>query len=297
MCRLIGFASPTPTTLVELIGDLQCSTFQHMSRLHADGWGTMRLNAENSIDSVTIATPGQDDDLLTSAMADVPTRARVVHLRMATDGMAVRRENSHPFVTDGIGLAHNGSVVPTALFRNHLSPEVLAGVRGDTDSELYLAAIRQGVRTGLSLGDAVIETVGWLRSVYPKASLNALVLSADEFVAVHASSFATAPYAEFTASGLAEHELPLDHVDAYYQLSYLRRDDGAVAFSSTGIDRSGWSALPGESVTTVNLTTFELSTRLLEPVASAASAASAASVASAAFVASVASAAQRESVT
>jgi glutamine amidotransferase len=265
MCRLIGFASPEPTTLADLVGALQCSTFQHMSRLHADGWGTMWLDSDDRIESLKIATPGQDDSTLTSAMVEEHTRARVVHLRMATDGMAVRLENSHPFVTDGIGLAHNGSIVPTDLLRQHLTPETLAGVRGDTDSELYLAAIRQAVATGLSLADAVFETVGWLRTSYPKASLNALIMSDTEFVAVHASSFATPPLAEFEASGLSADELPLDHVDSYYTLSYLRHENGAVAFSSTGIDRSGWTPLPGESVTSVDLRSFELVTRVLQP--------------------------------
>jgi glutamine amidotransferase len=266
MCRLIGFVSPTESTLADLIGDLQCSTFQHLSRLHSDGWGTMWLDSSREIESLKIATPGQDDILLTESMTEQATTARVTHLRMATDGMAVRLENSHPFVTDGIGLAHNGSIVPTAALRDSLSPEVLAGVIGETDSELYLAAIRQNVRAGMSLADAVYATVSWLRGVYPKASLNALILSPTEFVAVHASSFATAPFAEFEASGIAEAEFPLEHLDAYYQLSYLKHPNGAVAFSSTGIDRTGWTVLPGESVTAVDLSTFSMTTRELEPI-------------------------------
>lgn len=263
MCRLIGFVSPTATTLAELVGGAQCSTFQHMSRLHADGWGTAWLDEAGEVDSVTTAAPGQDDPELAQAMADEAVRARIVHLRMATDGMAVRAENSHPFVTDGIALAHNGSVVPTGLLRDNLTDDVLAGVRGDTDSELYLAAIRQGVRAGLSLSDAVFETVTWLRAAYPVASLNALILSPTQFIAVHASATAPPPHEDFAASGFSADELPLDHLNAYYQLSYLRAADGAVAFSSTGIDRAGWTALPAESITTVDLSSYELSTRTL----------------------------------
>lgn len=264
MCRLIGFASPQLATIADLVGELQCSTFQHMSRLHADGWGTMWLDSNDQIESVKIATPGQNDSTLTSAMVGEVARARVVHLRMATDGMAVRLENSHPFVTDGIGLAHNGSIVPTDYLRQRLSPETLASVRGDTDSELYLAAIRQSVATGLNLADAVFETVSWLRESYPTASLNALIMSKDEFVAVHSSSFATPPLAEFEARSLSAAELPLDHVENYYTLSYLRRDDGSVVFSSSGIDRNGWTPLPGESVTSVDLRSFKLITRTLQ---------------------------------
>lgn len=267
MCRLIGYASPTPATLAELIGEAQCSTFQHMSRLHADGWGTMWLDTDGRVDSARIATPGREDDRLTRALTATPSRSRVVHLRLATDGMAVRLENCHPFVSDGIGLAHNGSIVPVGPLREHLAADVLAGVHGDTDSELYLAVIRAGVRRGLSLGAAAGEAAAWLRNVYPAASLNALILSPAEFVAVHASSLSIPPYDDFEAIQLRGEELPLEHLDAYYQLSYLRSQDGAVAFSSTGIDRHGWTPLPAESVTTVDLQTFEMTTRTLEAAA------------------------------
>jgi len=270
MCRLIGYASPTEVTLAELVGSLQCSTFQHMSRLHADGWGTMWLGEDNHellhVKVEKSAVPGQDDIDLTNAMTEAPSRGRVVHLRMATDGMVVRQENTHPFVTDDIGLAHNGSIVPTGILRDSLSAESLDGVDGDTDSELYLAAIRQGVRAGLSLSEATFETVNWLRALFPLASLNALVMSPTEFVAVHASSLSPAPKHEFAARGLIAADLPLDHINAYYSMSYLRRADGAVAFSSTGIDRSGWSPLPDESITTVDLSTFEMTTRMLDPL-------------------------------
>ncbi|MCU1406848.1 MAG: glucosamine--fructose-6-phosphate aminotransferase [Glaciihabitans sp.] len=281
MCRLIGFASPRPTTLAEVVGPMQCSTFQHLSRLHADGWGTMWLGPERSstgnlapalmasarINVTKSANPGQSDDVLTAAMAEEPSRGRVVHLRMATDGMTVRYQNSHPFVVDGIGLAHNGSIVPTGILRDSLSPTILADVSGDTDSELYLAAIRQGVRAGLSLSEAAYETVNWLRGYFPRASLNALVMSPTEFVAVHASTESPIPRHDFAARGLNATDLPMDHIDAYYSMSYLRHPDGTVAFASTGIDRTGWTPLPDESVTTVDLRSFEMTTRELEPVA------------------------------
>jgi glutamine amidotransferase len=108
----------------------------------------------------------------------------------------------------------------------------------------------------------VYNTVQWLREVYPLASLNALIMSETEFVAVHASSKALTPLEEFAALGRGE-ELPLGHGDDYYRLSYRRGADGAVVFSSTGIDRDGWIPLDEESITTVNLASFEITTRHL----------------------------------
>jgi glutamine amidotransferase len=262
MCRLLGFASPVPTTLAELVGGAQCAAFQALSRFHADGWGSSWLTADGGVESHTSAHPGTDDELLTNSLGDHVSRGQVVHLRLATPGLPVRKENSHPFIADDISFAHNGSITPTGPLRDALSEASLAGVSGDTDSELYLAAIRDGVRQGLKLTDAVYNTVQWLREVYPLASLNALIMSDTEFVAVHASSKALTPLEEFAALGRGE-ELPLGHGDDYYRLSYRRGADGAVVFSSTGIDRDGWIPLDEESITTVNLASFEITTRHL----------------------------------
>jgi len=266
MCRLIGFVSPTPTTLSELVGGAQCAAFQDLSRLHADGWGASWLTPTGSVDSHTSAYAGTNDERLATSLGDHASRAQVVHLRLATPGIPVRKENSHPFVADEISFAHNGSISPTGPLRQGLSPEALAGVTGDTDSELYLAAIRDGVREGLSLSDAVYNTVVWLRELYPLASLNALVMSDTEYVAVHASSRSITPRDEFVALGRGT-ELPPGHGDDYYRLSYRRHLDGAVAFSSTGIDRDGWTELDNESVTTVDLRSFAISTRALSTAA------------------------------
>jgi hypothetical protein len=46
MCRLIGFASPVPTTLTEQIGKDEVARFGDMSALHADGWGPAWLQPE-----------------------------------------------------------------------------------------------------------------------------------------------------------------------------------------------------------------------------------------------------------
>jgi predicted glutamine amidotransferase len=262
MCRLIGFASPSPVTLAELVGGEQCAAFQELSRLHADGWGASWLNSTGTLEAHTTAEPGTDDDVLTSSLARRASRAQLVHLRLATPGLPVRPENSHPFVADAISFAHNGSITPTVRLRDGLSARALAGVAGDTDSELYLAAIRDGVRQGLSLTDAVHNTVAWLRDLYPLASLNALVMSGSEFVAVHASSGSATPTREFAALGWNE-DLPAGHGDDYYRLSYRRDDNGAVVFSSTGIDLDGWTPLDEESITTVDLRSFAFSTRPL----------------------------------
>jgi glutamine amidotransferase len=264
MCRLLGYAAPTPTTLADLIGERQCVSFRDMSRLHADGWGSAWLDdtaGATVIERVRDTISAGHTSPMVVAMEDEKARARIVHLRMATAGIPVTIENTHPFVTDGVAFAHNGGVVPVSDLRALVEPDILASVEGATDSELYFALIRQYVSHGMTLFDAACETAVVLRARFPKASLNALVLSADELIAIHSSENARIPLTEFQASGLSDAELPLDHLNNYYRMSYLRTADGSTAFTSAGIDSSGWTPLPPATVASVSLRTFEFKTR------------------------------------
>ena len=269
MCRLIGFASLTSESIGDVIGEQQCDMFQDMSRLHRDGWGTMWLDDDAATERTTVTAvrsvaSGLGDVDLRSSLISHPSRSRVAHLRLASKGMPIRRENTHPYVAGDLGFAHNGAILPTDALRSLLSPESLSEVKGDTDSELYFALIRQNLRDSGSLRRATVDAVAEIRRLYPLASLNALVLSADELIAVHASRHTPIPHAEFAESGLPHHELPLEHETDYYRMGYYRSLNGSIAFSSVGIDMAGWHELPQESVTTVDLRTLELEVVALE---------------------------------
>ena len=273
MCRQIGFASLTSESIGDVIGEQQCDMFQDMSRLHRDGWGTMWLDdgdaAATTVAAVRSVTSGLGDVDLRSSLIAHPSRARVAHLRLASKGMPIRPENTHPYVAGNLGFAHNGGILPTDDLRSLLTEESLAEVRGNTDSELYLALIRQHLRAGAaSLGRATGDAVAEIRDLYPHASLNALVLSEDELIAVHASRHAPIPHDEFAESGLPHDELPLEHATDYYRMGYYRSANGSVAFSSVGIDMAGWHELPQESVTAVDLRTLQLEVVALETAVS-----------------------------
>lgn len=171
--------------------------------------------------------------------------------------MTVAVENSHPFLTEGIAFAHNGAVTPLASLRRLLDSAFLEGVEGGTDSELYFALIRQNLATGASLYEATRATVARLRELFPAASLNCLLLTEKELIAVHSNEGARTPLAEFRASGLSDEDLPLDHLEHYYQMSYLRLDDGTTAFTSAGIDTSGWHHMPPASIASVDLQSLD----------------------------------------
>lgn len=261
MCRLLAYVAPAPTCINEVIGDGQCETFQRMGRLHDDGWGSMWIGetgARPRLVRERDAASAFGDVRLAHALREPLSRARTFHLRLATGALPVRLENTHPFVVDGIGLAHNGSFLPTELVRDLLEPEFAAAVEGDTDSELYLALVRQHAASAPTLPDAVRSAVATLRALYPTASLNAVVMDARQMIVVHASTTAAVPYEHFDASGLRPAELPADHNESYYRLGMLRTPQGALAFSSSGLDRSGWLMLPDETVTVVDVATMQV---------------------------------------
>ena len=138
MCRLIGFASPVPTTLTEQIGKDEVARFGDMSALHADGWGTAWLQPEAAhpqrlqLEGYRSIERAPRDPWFAELAERTPTVAQLVHLRWATEGLAVSFANTHPFSQDGITLAHNGSISPRPVLDSLLSPAARATLHGPT---------------------------------------------------------------------------------------------------------------------------------------------------------------------
>ena len=262
MCRLLGRASSEPLTDLQVIGADGCAEFQRLGRLHADGWGTAWLDDRHVVSEGRAATmarlrdPG--DPLaateLTQALTRTPSRVRITHLRLATEGMANQVSNSHPFQWRDIVLAHNGSVSPVAELRRMVSDEEIARIGGTTDSALVFALVVREVQRGVPLFDAVTGVVGRLRDRFPRAALNLLVASPAELIAVHANEGAPVPHDDFAASGLGA-DLPRDHLENYYRLSW-RQDDRSVVFSSSGLVTEGWTPMAQHTAARVDLATL-----------------------------------------
>lgn len=262
MCRLLAYAAPRQTTTAEVIGRGNALRFQNMSHVHRDGWGTAWIAGQGMdapvVQSERHSVAGRDDPELARFLHAAPSRARIAHLRLATASFAQARDNSHPFHAGGIAFAHNGTIVPVGYLQHLLHPSYLAGVKGDTDSELYFALIRQNARIHGSLVAGVAETVRVLRGIFPDASLNAMLLSPTELLAVRASSTSRISQSIFTERGIAPNELPSGHTHDYYAMSIRRETDGTTVLSSTGIDLTGWSEIPDNTITHVDLATLQL---------------------------------------
>jgi gamma-glutamyl hercynylcysteine S-oxide hydrolase len=260
VCRLLGSVSPAPATIEAVLGAGQRQVFTDMAQLHRDGWGTAWRDQAGALHRHVRSTPATGDARLQRTLTDEASTARIVHLRLATMGLACSTENTHPFLADGMAFAHNGSLEPTGPIQRLIGAEQLASLEGSTDSERYLAAVRTQVARGATVFEALLDTVATLRLAYPNRSLNALLLTGTDLFAVHASENVPIPHSVFAASGIALEHLPRHHVDAYYLMRTRRGEDGSVLFASSGLDITGWDPLPAETVTRVDLATLVMET-------------------------------------
>ncbi|GLP81304.1 class II glutamine amidotransferase [Mycobacterium antarcticum] len=262
MCRLLGVVSAAPISVADAVGDGVLKDFVALTKVHGDGWGVAAVDRLGDTPRATVsAGSALDDPDFVSATHDRRSAATLVHLRWATSGLAVEPRNSHPFVADGLAMAHNGSVKPPAPLDALLDPEHAASLRGTTDSERIFALIRQYRTRTSTLAEAVRDAISALRRIYPDASLNALILGEDQLIVVHAHA-----HSRLLAEDIAEisaTDLPVEHLEDYFALRLARPRDDLVVVGSTGFGDPSWEQLPSETVVAISLRDLSLTTHPL----------------------------------
>jgi predicted glutamine amidotransferase len=259
MCRLLGVVSATPVSVADAVGPATVKDFVALTKIHGDGWGIAGIERAGLPPAVEVsAESALDDPQFGEVTTQRAAAATVVHLRWATNGLAVEPQNSHPFLTDGLAMAHNGSIKPMRPLNELLEPQFAATLRGTTDSERYFAVIRQHRRHAPNLAEAVRRAVAQLRAIYPEASLNALLLGEDQLIAVHAHARSRLPAEDIDEISAAD--LPAEHLEDYFALRWARPDHRTLVIGSTGFGDLHWQPLPPECVTSVSMR--DLSMRL-----------------------------------
>jgi len=266
MCRLLGVASLAPVSIAAAVGEAVLTDFVALTKIHGDGWGVAGVDRPGDTPWITVsAGTALGDRDFDAATHDLTPRASLVHLRWATNGLAIEPRNSHPFLADGLAMAHNGSIKPVGALDDLLDPATASTVRGTTDSERYFALIRRHRRTASTLAEAVRAAVAQLRGGHPDASLNALLLGEEQLVVVHAHAHSR--LLDEDVEEISATDLPAEHLEDYFALRIARPAPGVVVVGSTGFGDLEWEALPPESVISVSLR--DLSTTIL-PLAEAA---------------------------
>lgn len=263
MCRLLGVVSATPISVADAVGEQVLKDFVALTKVHGDGWGVAFVDQAGDEPTARVsAGSALDDREFVAATADQRSAATLVHLRWATNGLAVQPENSHPFVADGVAMAHNGSIKPMGPLEALLGPDVTASLLGTTDSERYFAVIRQHRRTAPNLAEAVRRAVAQLRDLYPDASLNALLLGEDQLIVVHAH--ARSRLLDEDIEEIDAADLPAEHLEDYFALRIARSGDDTVVVGSTGFGDLDWEPLPPECVAAISLTDLAMTLHPLE---------------------------------
>lgn len=229
MCRLLGVVAATPAPLTDLLAE-ELTPFTGLSAEHDDGWGLAYWNTEGGLVSAKEPAAARDSKMYADAVQSARSDAAVLHLRLATEGMANRAENTHPFVRGGVAFAHNGCIVNAEAVDQLIDPDLLACIRGTTDSERYFHAVVSALRRTDPV-NAIATTATWIRAASPISGLNCLLLTDDSLYV----------YSEHDPeSGSA-----LENGPDYFPMWY-RRSWGEVVVASSGVpqNQAAWAPVP-----------------------------------------------------
>jgi predicted glutamine amidotransferase len=253
MCRLLGWATRTPTSLQDLLGPADLDAFTELSCKHADGWGMAR-STDTGVEVRKRADAARTSDDFTALARAGRSDLGLAHLRWATLGLGVRPENTHPFTDGRLAFAHNGSISPPASLDRLLPRRVRRQRRGDTDSERYFLAVLARIAEGATPAEALTSVVTEIAGSTRYTSLNCLLLTPDALYAVSRYD-AVAP-------------VRADEGPDYFSLRYRVGPD-AVVVASSGWG-SGWQELANGELMVVRRGTLDVAVTPLGDLARAA---------------------------
>lgn len=251
MCRLLAFASRTPVTLTDLLGEAELAEFTALSRKHQDGWGFAWAEPEG-VRRFRSADPAHESPEFAQVSQEHRTDLGLAHVRWATAGLPIRLENTHPFTDGRIAMAHNGAVRPPESLDPLVPADLLATREGTTDSERYALAVMAAARR-TDPATALAETAATIAGSLRYTSVNAMLITDTELVAV--TRFR--PEAEAAEE---EHE--------YYHMRYRVTPDAVVVASSGWGD--GWQTLDNGEMLVVQRATLEVDIRRIDGAVAAA---------------------------
>jgi predicted glutamine amidotransferase len=269
VCRLLGYVSDRPTSVVEVLGEDGFDRFTALTAVHGDGWGMAWRADDATIQTVSVADSASVDTSYDALGRTALGRAGIVHLRWASEGLAVTPENTHPFVeadtvVGTIAFAHNGHIAPISRLDELLSDDSRARLRGTTDSERFFRFLLECIEKEQDVEAGVVRALGVLVEKFPTSSLNALMLTPSAMVGVHINSAAASPQRRLRELFESEEEIPARHTTEYFAMDY-RVEADAVHVISSGLDEEGWTPVPSDTAAMVDLDTRQITVLPMPP--------------------------------
>src|ERR671933_376966 len=121
MCRLLAYASRTPVTLTDLVGTTELAEFVELSKTHCDGWG-LAYAEEQGVGRIRVPDPAHSSPEFVAVSQEHRSDLAIVHVRWATDDLAIDVRNTHPFTDGRMAFAHNGAIRPASSLDALVSP-------------------------------------------------------------------------------------------------------------------------------------------------------------------------------
>ncbi len=184
MCRMIAFASPEPVEAGPYLAGLAdfCRRGNLLERWerrpggnHPDGWG-IAYRSGGEIRGMRSGRPAAEDPLLREVR--IRTDRFIGHVRYAANPATVNAANAHPFILQGIALAHNGT------FRGKIGEEASARNVSDTLVFLELLAATWKDKSLPGLASALTRLLADPSLVGEYSAANLLVASGDALFAL-----------------------------------------------------------------------------------------------------------------
>ncbi|MDA1173176.1 MAG: class II glutamine amidotransferase [Actinomycetota bacterium] len=177
---MLAWRSEEPLTPRAVLG-ADADRLDALSRVHCDGWGYARVTPNRTIAIGRGTEPAHRSSEFLTAMQDDAASAAVVHLRWATEDLAVNLGNTHPFSApyygDQVAFVHNGMIPESSLLLAHIDEDLTNSFRGDTDSERYFGLLMTELRR--EDGDVInaYRRTAKLLADFAYTSLNAMLIT------------------------------------------------------------------------------------------------------------------------
>lgn len=155
---------------------------QDLGRQNPDGAGIGWFDADGTLRLDRAPVQAADDPAFTRDAKTVCSRAVLAHVRYSS-GTPRALSNTMPFAREGRLFAQNGALGDLPTVEKLAGPWAQALV-GDTDSERYLALITRRAAEAGDLAGGVGRAAAELAVTVPVASLNVILATPDEVVAL-----------------------------------------------------------------------------------------------------------------
>lgn len=180
MCRMFGLVAAGPVSQRALLVDAPRS-LGALSREHPDGWGLALSDGEAWTLHKSVRAAAACE-LYERVAREARASLAIAHVRQKTVGETAL-ENTHPFVRGRFVLAHNGTVNAASTLATHSSPERLAELRGQTDSERLFAFLMSFVDAARDVAEGLCRAVRVLLAERDPGSVNFLLSDGDTLYA------------------------------------------------------------------------------------------------------------------